>query len=238
MNWKSFIPNGITLGNLLCGVLAIYFSSQDNLTLAAFLILAAAFLDFFDGFSARLLQVSGPLGTQLDSLADLVSFGLAPAFIAANLAGAFLNTSTHSELSFIPFLIPAFAAFRLAKFNIDEEQRESFKGLPTPSNALFWLSIPLILEFGNSSEYPDMWIYAFANSTIAIGIAAIAIGFLMIGNFPLMALKFKSFSWTENKWKYILILSGLILLIVFQLAAIPIILLLYLIISTIYFYKN
>jgi len=238
MNWKSFIPNGITLSNLLCGVFSIYSVSQNLLILASFFILLSAFLDFFDGFAARALNVSGPLGTQLDSLADIVSFGLAPSFIAAYLAGAFQVESTPYYYEYLPFLMTPFAAFRLAKFNIDAEQREYFKGLPTPANALFWLSIPLILEYGDPDTVLGRLIASFSESAIIIGIVSLLFGFLMISNIPLMALKFKTFTWRENKWKYILLIFSVGLLVFFQLAAIPIILLLYLIFSSIHFYQN
>ena len=238
MNWKSLIPNGITLSNLLCGVFSVYSVSQNSLILASVFILAAAFLDFFDGFAARALKVSGPLGAQLDSLADVISFGVAPSFIAAHLAGAFNAEGTTSLLVYLPFIMALFAAFRLAKFNIDTDQTEYFKGLPTPSNALFWLSIPLILEYGNPGSFAGKSIDAFSESPLMIGMASLLFGFLMISKIPLLALKFKSFGWRENKWKYLLIIFGLALLALFQLAAIPIILLLYLIFSSIHFYQN
>jgi CDP-diacylglycerol--serine O-phosphatidyltransferase len=238
MNWKSLIPNGITLGNLLCGAFSIYSVSQDQMVYASLFILLAAFLDFFDGFAARALKVSGPLGTQLDSLADVISFGLAPTFIAAHLAGAFSDSGTLNFLAFLPFLMAVFAAFRLAKFNIDTEQSTSFKGLPTPANALFWLSLPLILNYGDADSPVVSWIVSLSESSLWIGLLSLAMGFLMISRLPLLALKFKSFGWSENKWKYILLVSGAVLLVVFQLAAIPIILLLYLIFSSIHFYQS
>jgi len=238
MNWKSFIPNGITLGNLLCGVSSIYAVSQGNLIWASYFILIAAFLDFFDGLAARALKVSGPLGTQLDSLADVISFGLAPAFIAAHLAGAYTTNITENILVYLPFLMAPFAAYRLAKFNIDTEQGSSFKGLPTPANALFWLSIPLIITYGGTESFLGSAILSFSKSPKLIAIASLILGVLMVSKIPLLALKFKSFSWSENKWIYMLVISGLVLLALFQLAAIPIILLLYLIFSSIHFYQS
>jgi len=238
MNWKSLIPNGITLANLLCGVFSVYSVSRDQLVYASLLILLAAFLDFFDGFAARALKVSGPLGTQLDSLADLISFGLAPAFIAAHLTGAFSISDTANFLVYLPFLMAAFAAFRLAKFNIDTEQSTSFKGLPTPANALFWLSLPLIESYGSPDSLIVSLINSLTDSALWLSLLSLAMGFLMISNLPLLALKFKNFGWAENKWKYILLISSAGLLVVFQLAAIPIILLLYLIFSSIHFYQS
>ena len=231
MKFKSLIPNAFTLGNLFCGVGAVYLASQGNLSNAAILILVGAFLDFFDGFAARLLNVPSELGLQLDSLADLISFGLAPAFIAANLSGAF--ETEPDLLSFIPFTIAGFGAYRLAKFNIDKSQTDSFKGLPIPSNALFWLSIPLSLDYSDSSDLLYPLFVQFANSPLALGITAIGIGFLMISTIPLMSLKFKSFKWRDNKWRFILIISSLLLLGMFSISAIPIILSLYILISLI-----
>jgi len=238
MNWKSLIPNAITQSNLLCGVLSIYFVSQDRLVLASLLILLAAFLDFFDGLAARALKVDGDLGTQLDSLADIISFGLAPSFIAAHMAGAFNLNSMDRLYAFTPFLMAAFAAFRLAKFNIDTEQKTFFKGLPTPANALFWLSLPLIDEYGNTESSLVDLIHFFSSSAILISLFSLLMGALMISSFPLLALKFKSFEWGKNKWKYTLLICSAVLLVVFHLAAIPIILLLYLIFSSIHFYKS
>mgnify|MGYP006282359583 CR=1 FL=1 len=238
MNWKSLIPNAITQSNLLCGVCSIYAVSQDMLVLSSILILVAAFLDFFDGFAARALKVSGEMGTQLDSLADVISFGLAPSFIAAHLAGAFEADFTANFIPYIPFLIAPFSAYRLAKFNIDTEQSAHFKGLPTPANALFWLSVPLIINYGNQESLPVNIIQSFSASSWLIAALSLLLGLLMISNYPLLALKFKSYKWADNRWKYVLILSSVVLLAIFQLAAIPIILLLYLIISSIYFYRS
>jgi len=126
----------------------------------------------------------------------------------------------------------------LAKFNIDTEQGSSFKGLPTPANALFWLSIPLIITYGGTESFLESAILSFSKSPKLIAIASLILGVLMVSNIPLLALKFKSFSWSENKWIYMLVISGLVLLALFQLAAIPIILLLYLIFSSIHFYQS
>ncbi len=235
MNIKSQIPNLITLSNLLCGTLAVYFVSQDNLPLAAVLILGGAFLDFFDGLAARMLGVSGEMGKQLDSLADLISFGLAPAFIAMHLAGAFANDSTFSIWAFTPIIIAPFAAYRLAKFNIDERQTSDFIGLASPSNAVFWLSIPLILAYSDTASGLGSAYLVFAESQIAVNIAALFISLLMVSELPFFSLKFKSLKWSGNELRFILIIGSLILLLFFGVQALPIILVLYFILSILHY---
>ena len=238
MNIKSQIPNVITLGNLLCGAFSVYFVTQNNLALAALLILAGAFLDFFDGMSARLLKVSGELGKQLDSLADLISFGLAPAFIAMHFAGAFANDVAFSIWAFTPVIIAPFAAYRLAKFNIDTRQTSDFIGMATPSNALFWLSIPLILAYSNTESGLGTVYLHFSESVLAVNIAAVFISILMVSEIRFFSLKFNSLKWSGNEFRYVLILSSIILLFVFHVQALPIILLLYFILSLIYHFTR
>ena len=238
MNIKSQIPNLITLGNLLCGTFSVYFVTQNNISLAAILILAGAFLDFFDGMSARLLKVSGELGKQMDSLADLITFGLAPAFIAMHLAGAFATDVEFSIWTFTPVIIAPFAAYRLAKFNIDERQTSDFIGMATPSNALFWLSIPLILAYSNIDSGLGAMYLKFSESVLAVNIAALVISILMVSEIRFFSLKFKSLKWTGNEFRYVLIISSIILLIAFHVQALPIILLLYFILSLIYHFTR
>lgn len=239
MKVKYQIPNIITLSNLLCGALSVYFVTQGNLPLAAILILAGAFLDFFDGLAARILGVSGEMGKQLDSLADLITFGLAPAFIAMHLAGAFENDAAFSIWAFTPIIIAPFAAYRLAKFNIDVRQTTDFIGLASPTNALFWLSIPLILAYSDTSSALGSVYLAFAESPVAVNIAALLFSILMISELRFFGLKFKSLKWSGNELRFILILGSLALLIAFGVQALPIILLLYFILSIIdYFIKK
>ena len=137
---KKIIPHVITSANLLCGCLAITQIAESNLLIASLLVLLGAFFDFFDGLAARVLKVGSELGAQLDSLADMITFGLVPAYLAFE----WLNQLDYSILNYSAFLIAIFSAVRLAKFNIDDRQSTSFIGVPTPANALFWISIPLI----------------------------------------------------------------------------------------------
>ena len=238
MSIYKHIPNLITLGNLAFGILAILFAFGGNLTLASSYIILGAFLDFFDGFFARLLKSSSEIGKQLDSLADLITFGLAPSIIVFQLLffleteSYFTTTNILSDyctyyLPYIAFLIPLFSAYRLAKFNIDSRQSDSFIGLPTPANALFFISIPFIVENGEGFVYELIFEKGF------IVISVIILSLLMISELKLIALKFKSIGWSENKYRYILIVTTVILLLLLRFEAVPIILILYVILSII-----
>tara|TARA_B100000963_G_scaffold244595_1_gene214194 strand:+ start:6007 stop:6738 length:732 start_codon:yes stop_codon:yes gene_type:complete len=232
------IPNLITLANLAFGILAILFAFGGNLTLASTCILLGAFLDFFDGFFARLLKSNGEMGKQLDSLADLITFGLAPSIIVFQLL-FFLETESYftatNNLSnysthytpYIAFLIPLFSAYRLAKFNIDNKQSNSFIGLPTPANALFFISIPFI------AEYKEGFVYDLIYRKEVIIINVFIFSLLMISNLSMIALKFKSYNWSENKFRYLLITISIILLSILCLESVPIILILYIVMSII-----
>ncbi len=236
MNIRLSIVNLLTISNLLCGTFSIYFAVIGELNVAALLILAGAAFDLFDGLAARLLKVSGELGKQLDSLADVVTFGVSPGFIALALNGVFEQPpqwGLSAVVVFIPMVIPAFAAYRLAKFNIDTRQSESFIGLPTPAHAMFWLSIPLIISSGadGSANMLERFFTVFAASPYYIGVAAIVLSLLMLSEIHLMSLKFKTFDFASNVRRYILIILSLLLFAFFGFASVPIILLLYFLLS-------
>jgi len=205
------VPNIITCLNLFAGCLSCIMTLEYNNYFGAFLfIILAAIFDFLDGFSARLLKAFSPIGGQLDSLADLVSFGLAPAFMIF----LFLNTAstgTFFETSFLPytaFLIPVFSALRLAKFNIDTRQKSSFLGLPVPANALFWASlVPAMTPFVKGYEMLVCFIFLILILTFCL---------LMVSEFPMFSLKFKSYSWENNQWAYLLIGIAILLTILFH----------------------
>lgn len=228
---KKHIPNAITSGNLICGCISIQQMSQGNMTTAAIFILLAAFLDFFDGMAARMLKVSGDLGKQLDSLADMVSFGLAPAFIAF---GLLENAVENKIYAYFAFIMAVFSALRLAKFNIDERQSEEFIGLPTPANALFWIGISLSywqsfnMEHGKSVA--DLWVKWSANPYFIVG-AILLLSYAMVAEIPLISLKFKNFGWKGNEYRYLLIGIGGFFIGSSLFASIPFILLLYLLLS-------
>ncbi len=219
----------MTLLNLLCGVVAIICVFEFELYQASWLIVVGAILDFGDGLVARLLKVHSELGKQLDSLADVVTFGVAPGLI-----GFKLMYTTHGMewFTLLPLMIPLFGALRLARFNIDTRQSDAFIGLPIPANALFWLALPMIDLYHHNAVVPLFNPSLITNPAVII-LASIGLSFLMISELKLMALKFRDFRWADNQLRYLFILLSGVLLIFFFFAAIPIILLLYVIFSLI-----
>ena len=245
------IPNFFTLLNLTCGLVAIIlsFDGRNNLVLAAYFIYIAAIFDFFDGFAARTLKATTPVGKELDSLADMVSFGVAPSVILyALLKGsmqvkqfAFALPTVDVLMLLTPFLIAIFSAIRLAKFNVDERQTESFLGLATPACAMLIAAIPLISQFDTKDLliFPslDRNIYFFVG-TLFLGayivkpIVIIPLIFvlatLLVVEMPMFSLKFKNFSYEDNKLKYFFIVVSLLLFSAVQILSVPIIFILYL----------
>ena len=218
MNIKSHIPNTITLLNLLSGVVGIIWVLNGNIVSGAYFIILAAIFDFFDGFAARLLNVQGELGKQLDSLADLVSFGVLPGMILFQMA------KVETDIVWLPYLtliVPMLSAMRLAKFNLDTRQSDRFIGLPTPANALFISTLPYF-----SIEWP--WIGTWLTSPFFLIGIAWTFAILLLAELPLIALKFKSYSLSANKFRYGLLAIGLTLILLFGLAGIPIVILAYL----------
>jgi len=236
MSLKSQIPNLLTLSNLLSGVLSLYFCSQNQPEIAAWLILAGAGFDFFDGLVARALGVSGELGKQLDSLADVVSFGVAPSFLALQFNGVFEQEFVlgwGALALFLPILMAGFSAYRLGKFNIDTRQSTGFIGLPTPANALFWVSIALVGTAGFVElDFLNNALTYFKESTGLVDFASIILGILLVAEIPLLALKFSGDA-DRKKSKIALIITGLGLFLLFGFSSIPIVLLLYFILSLI-----
>jgi CDP-diacylglycerol--serine O-phosphatidyltransferase len=247
MNIKKHIPNLITLGNLFCGILAVKKGFEMEFLYAAGFIILGATFDFFDGFAARLLKVSNDIGKQLDSLADMVTFGVAPGVIMFALLSLILNPSQPSCLGCIPdtdltllqlylpyvaFLIPLSSAIRLAKFNVDENQSDKFIGLPTPANSLVFMSLPLIFI-----ENLKSFVSPFTIVTVFITLIVL-FSWLLNANIELLALKFKSFGWENNEFRFVFLGIAFIILIICILTkiiylSIPIIILLYIIISII-----
>ena len=219
---SKHIPNLLTISNLICGCTALYLSFQGELVFTAYLIGIATIFDFMDGAAARLLNISNPIGKQLDSLSDMVSFGLVPGSVVFHL----LEESTLSQFSFIALLIPIFSALRLAKFNVDENQNENFIGLPTPANCLVFVSIPLITTFNSESTIA----YLFEIPEILL-IITILMSLALVSKINIFSLKFKNLKFQDNKFKFLLITISIILLTCLEFSAIPIIILLYLIIS-------
>lgn len=232
MKLKQHLPNFFTLMNLAIGCISIVFIFNDQLEVGAYLIGIAAFFDFLDGTAARLLNAKSEIGKQLDSLADIVSFGVAPGFILFQLINQCLNNpavpyQNISVFSFFAFLIPMFSALRLAKFNIDENQADSFIGLPTPANAIFIASFPLVLK-----ENIDIQIIhnLLLNTFFLYGII-IVLSFLLVSKIKLFSLKIKSFNIKENRIQFLFLIISLLLLIFFKFTSIPIIIILYILLS-------
>lgn len=210
---KKQIPNLITLGNLLCGILATMFAVGGLLNYAALFIFLGIFLDFFDGMTARLLDVSSPMGKELDSLADVVTSGVAPGFILY----CILQDSPCEWLKTVALAIPLFAAYRLAKFNIDSRQSHSFLGLPTPANAMVWAALGILFFRTNHQTLGIAGIdasFLFTDtSLIILAVVSLLLDIAMIAEFPLFALKFKKFGWKENQLRYLFLLTCIILIV-------------------------
>lgn len=229
MKIKLFtVPNIITLCNLLCGCFSIVASLVvGDYTLALIFILASAVCDFFDGFTARLLKQYSDIGVQLDSLADMVSFGVAPSAVmyafACQAPTLFvLNDVVAHIIVYVPFIMAAFSALRLAKFNIDETQHETFEGLPTPANALFCASfVYAAISSGKAVEVE--WI-----ALISVVMAA-----LLVSPIRMFSFKLKSFGWQQNKSLYIFLVLSLVALLTLGVYSVPVIIVLYIVISTI-----
>lgn len=219
------IPNLMTLGNLLCGCLGIIAVFEGNLITASYLIFIAGILDFLDGFVARAMNSSSPIGKELDSLADMVTFGALPAFMVMKLL-TMANPNLEVYFMYMPLVLALFSALRLAKFNIDTRQSESFIGVPTPANALVVSALPLILEF--NAEYSDYILNPY--TLIAY---SLIMSYLLVAELPLFALKFKNFNWNDNKIKFIFLILSVILLVVFKFVAIPLIIFLYIVLSVV-----
>lgn len=219
---KRNIPNSITCLNLFLGCIAIVDVFHNRLPDASWMIVYAAIADFFDGMAARLLKVSSPIGKELDSLADVVSFGVAPGMILFGLIGT-------PSYNWIGLLIPVFAALRLAKFNIDTRQTFYFIGLPTPANALFIASFPLITA--SNSYWHSVYLSNISFTVwFFVGIAIICSA-LMILPVKLFSLKIKDTSWSHNKTRYVFLIISLGCILVLGYTAVPLILLLYIILS-------
>ena len=224
--WYADIPNFITLANLGCGVLALLFIRDGNLQGASWLMLLAAGFDFFDGFTARLLKVSSALGAQLDSLADLVTFGVVPGFIIHALMNnyGYCPAEGFCINTYVFILIPLFSAWRLAHFNIDTRQREGFLGVPTPANGLLIASFPFIAGSG-------FWLDSIITDFHFLKFFPLVAGFLLVSELPLMAFKFKSFGVKENLMRYLFLMGMLVLLLIWGWKAVPLVFVLYLVLS-------
>lgn len=232
----SFVPNTITSFNVLSGSLSIIFAFEGHLVLSGIMILVAAVFDFLDGFSARLLGAYSAMGKELDSLADMISFGLAPAVIAHSLIkgllypeGDILDAGILIQLQlFFPFIIAVFSGLRLAKFNIDERQSESFIGLNTPANAMIWASLPFIL----ATQSYSIGSLLIQNSWFLLALSLI-MSLLLVSEIPMFSLKFKNLKFSQNKIRFIFLSICIALIIGLKLISIPLIIITYIGLSVI-----
>lgn len=224
------IPNAITCCNLISGCIAIAYALREHYSMALILIIIGAIFDFFDGLTARALHVSSGIGKELDSLADVVTFGVAPASMVFAVCSCkyvqypeFLGTLSYF-IPYLAFLLAAFSAIRLAKFNLDTRQSTSFIGLPTPANALFWASLIV--------AYQPVFYDANANYWGLILLAGVCVfSYFLIAEFPMFALKFKDLTWQNNKIKYIFVAVCLVLLITLGISGISACIIWYLLLS-------
>lgn len=220
---KKHIPNILTLGNLLCGCLGIIYVLSGSIYNGALFILPALILDFLDGFVARLLKVQSPIGKQLDSLADMVTFGVLPGFIIFTMLGNYhigcirIPARFTDNIQLIGLLFPLLAALRLAKFNIDESQSDSFVGIPTPAATMFVLGL----------------LHIHLYDSVLISIASILISLAMVAPMRMLNLKFKSYGFKKNIFRYLLILSSVVSIAIFHLGGLAIAILLYMVLSII-----
>ncbi|MEW5676279.1 CDP-alcohol phosphatidyltransferase family protein [Flavobacterium enshiense] len=238
MSFKKQIPNLITFLNLICGLLALIHAFNGNYNEAFSLVCLGIFFDFWDGFFARMFNAQSPLGVQLDSLADMVTSGVVPGVVMYKMLSDIQENQDIYNLTpetfymgavpYIGFIITVASCFRLAKFNIDDRQTESFIGLPTPANALLIMSIPMIL-FANQFEWlSDI----LSNPYFLVGLSFLS-AYLLNAEIPLFSLKVKYFSWEKNKLQVSFLAVSAILLVFFQFLAIPMIILFYVLLSVV-----
>lgn len=235
MSISKHIPNAITCCNLLSGCISIMFITYyKNPVMAAVMIFAAAVFDFLDGFAARALHAKSPIGADLDSLSDVVSFGVAPSFIIAwylKASGLHCNMMQFDIIPCLAFLIAVFAAIRLAKFNNDTRQTSSFIGLPVPATGLFIASLPLMMSAtGSDNVLADVVL-----SPYFLFISSAILCWLMISEVPFFSFKMKNISFKDNVLRYIVVIFALLSVAFFKIAALPFIFIFYILLSVIFY---
>ncbi len=228
MNIKKHVPNLITLLNLFSGCIAIVFVAEADFKMAFFFVCLGIFLDFFDGFFARLFKVSSPLGLQLDSLADMVTSGLVPGFVMYKMLTEIEVFDVTSFVPYLGFIITLGSCYRLANFNIDTRQTDSFIGLPTPANALFILSLPLI-----ESTYKIGFIFETLNNQWFLLAITLLSAYILNAEIPLFSLKIKDFTFKKNALQIVFLTLSVLLLVFFQYLGIPLIIITYVLLSVV-----
>lgn len=225
MKLKAQIPNLFTMLNLFCGCVALVMVADYKFDLAFYFVSLGIFFDFFDGFFARKFNVSGPLGVQLDSLADMVTSGVVPGYVMFKMMTHSNSFGIESYFPYLGFVITLGACYRLAKFNIDERQSDSFIGLPTPANCLFIMSIPFFLEV------PSNGIIVGNNTKIALIVISFLSAYIMNAEITLFSLKFKNFSFAKYKLQIFFLAFSVAMLFFLQILAVPLIIILYVLLS-------
>lgn len=234
---KKHIPNFITTLNLFSGCTGIIVALTYRIDYAAYFILIAAAFDFLDGLAARLLHVKSAIGKELDSLADVVSFGALPGILIYQLMAASANKPEGGEyisiFSLVALIIPVLSAVRLAKFNLDTRQTTSFIGLPVPANALFLGSLPLIKMQAGFSESLS-WLTLITDNYYILACIAVGMSLLLVSEIPLISLKFSNLKFTDNKPQFILVAFAVVSFALLTFTAIPLIILAYILLSLIF----
>ena len=226
MGIKRHIPNLITLLNLFCGCIAIVFASQADFEMTFYFVCGGIFLDFFDGFFARMFKVSSELGLQLDSLADMVTSGVTPGFVMYLMMSN--NNDVVSWFPYLGFLITLGSCYRLANFNIDTRQTDSFIGLPTPANTLFILSLPLVLKYSDSLLLLELLV----NPWVLLAISVFS-AIMLNAEIPLFSLKIKKVGFKGNELPILFLLYSVLMIVFFTYSALPLIILSYILMSVI-----
>lgn len=227
MNFKAHVPNAITLGNLFCGCIAVVYAFAENFEMAFLFVCLGIFLDFFDGFFARLFKVSSPLGLQLDSLADMVTSGVTPGLVMYQL----MKNGSGWGFEWIPFLgflITLGSCYRLANFNIDTRQTDSFIGLPTPANALFIMSLPLVKATSSS-----FFVFEALTDHGVLLVITLFSAYILNAEIPLFSLKVKDFSLQKNALQLIFLAIALVLLVGLQYLGLPLVIITYVLLSVV-----
>ena len=242
---RKHIPNFITCLNLVSGTLAVIFAINGELSIAVIFIFAAAIFDFLDGMAARMLKAYSPMGKELDSLADLISFGLAPGMLIMvmqkfSLSGHYILTENFTSISLwelaclsASLLIPVTSALRLAKFNIDTRQTHSFIGLPTPANAIFISALALIHKYGKYEMIDNLLL-----QPLVLLIITIIMSLLLVSKLPLFSLKFQNFSWKENNIRYIFLAISALLILALNIYGIAAAILIFILTSLLLYLKK
>lgn len=227
MNIKKHVPNIITLLNLFCGCIALVYVSELDFEMAFYFVCLGIFFDFFDGFFARLFKVSSPLGLQLDSLADMVTSGVVPGFaMFALLASVCDKFSYQGLLPYLGFIVTLGACYRLANFNIDTRQTDSFIGLPTPANTLFIMSLPLVLSES------DLLHETLGNQWVLLAITLLS-AYIMNAEIPLFSLKIKKLNFKDNALQMVFLFLSVLLLVFFQYLGITLVIIFYVLLSVV-----